>query len=72
MDWDRILEYIEDELVNVQALRVVCRACATEASVQTLCHLAFHEKDDIVLDPKSDPKQPVWMRCVALYSQVMN
>ena len=68
IDWDCLLEYIDDDLVNVQAFRAVCRDCVTEAAAQTLCHLAFHEKADIMLDPFSDRRQPIWMRCFALYS----
>ena len=67
--WGRLVEYIDDELVNVQALRAVCRGFVTETTAEALCHLAFHEKDDIMLDPYSDPRSPIWMRCIALYSQ---
>ena len=67
--WDRLVEYIDDELVNIQALRAVCRGFVTETTAEALCHLAFHEKDDIMLDPYSDPRSPIWMRCIALYSQ---
>ena len=68
MDWDCLLEYIDDDLVSVQAFRAVCRDCVTEAAAHTLCHLAFHEKADIMLDPFADARQPIWMRCLALYS----
>ena len=67
--WDRLVEYIDDELVNIQALRAVCRGFVTETTAEALCHLALHEEDDIMLDPFSDPRSPIWMRCVALYSQ---
>ena len=66
--WDRLVEYIDDELVNVQALRAVCRGFVTETTAEALCHLAFHEKEDIMLDPYSDPRSPIWKRCIALYS----
>ena len=66
--WDRLVEYIDDELVNIQALRAVCRGFVTETTAEALCHLAFHEKDDIILDPHSDPRSPSWMRCIALCS----
>ena len=69
--WDRLVEYIDDELVNVQALRAVCRGCDTEPTADALCHLAFHEKEDIMLDPYSEPRSPIWMRCIALYSPSM-
>ena len=67
--WDRLVEYIDDELGNIQALRVVSRAFVSEASTATLCHLAFHEIN-ILLDPFSNPRAPIWTRCIALYSRV--
>ena len=67
--WDRLVEYIDDELGNIQALRVVSRAFVSKASTATLCHLAFHEID-ILLDPFSNPRAPIWTRCIALYSRV--
>ena len=67
--WDRLVEYIDDELVNIQALRAVCRGFVAETTAEALCHLAFHEKEDIMLDPYSEPRSPIWMRRVALYSQ---
>ena len=67
--WDRLVEYIDDELGNIQALRVVSRAFVSEDSTATLCHLAFHEIN-ILLDPFSNPRAPIWTRCIALYSRV--
>ena len=67
--WDRLVEYIADELENIQALRPVSRAFVSETSTVTLCHLAFHEIN-ILLDPFSNPRAPIWTRCIALYSRV--
>ena len=64
---DSVLDCICDELVYIQALRPVCRDCRTAATDEILCHLAFHEKDDIMLDPYSDPHEPIWKRCCASY-----
>ena len=72
MDWDCLLDYIGDELANVQALRAVCRACVTEAMTEALCHLAFREKPNLVLDLFSNPQRPIWSMCIALYSQVQD
>ena len=66
LQWDGVLGFISDELEHIQALRSVCRQCATEATAHVLCHLAFHEKSDIMLDPYSDPQVPLWRRCIAV------
>ena len=68
--WDRLVEYIDDELVNIQALRPVSRGFVTETTTEALRHLAFHEKSNILIDPFSDPRSPIWTMGIALYSQV--
>ena len=66
LQWDGVLAFICDELVHIQALRPVCRLCATDATAHVLCHLAFHE-NNIVLDPYSDPRVPIWCMCIAMF-----
>ena len=66
LQWDGVLGFISDELEHIQALRAVCRHCATEATAHVLCHVAFHEKSDIMLDPYSDSRAPIWRRCIAV------
>ena len=66
LQWDEVLDFICDELVHIQALRPVCRHCATDATAHVLCHLAFHEHN-MMLDPYSDPCLPIWCRCIAMF-----
>ena len=43
-----------------------CRGCASEATTQVFCSLAFCDSD-LILDPYSDPSLPIWSRCIAWY-----
>ena len=67
LQWDSVLDCICDEVVHIQALRPVCCQCATAATADVLCHLAFHEKGGLMLDPYADPLLPIWSRCIALF-----
>ena len=67
LQWDEVLDCICDELIHIQALRPVCRECVTNATAELLCHLAFHEDAELMLDPHSDRTLPIWSRCFAYY-----
>ena len=66
LQWDSVLDCICDEVVHIQALRPVCSQCATAATADVLCHLAFHDKGGLMLDPFADPLLPIWSRCIAV------
>ena len=55
----------------VEADRVVCLGFVTQATAEALCHFAFHEKDDLLLDPHSGARMPIWNRCILLYAHTV-
>ena len=54
-----------EEQQGMQSLRNGWRRCASAATIQVLCYLAFYDSD-LILDPYSDPSLPICGRRVAL------
>ena len=55
------LDFILDELEEIQSFRAVCRSAASDYTTDCMCWAAFHETD-IIFDP-SFTGRPLWMRC---------
>ena len=58
--------FICDETANVQARGGACRGCVNAGTAEALCQFVFHEKDDIMFDPYSDPHGPIFGADVSL------